>query len=163
VTAPDIGQQGDVFGPYPATAAERERAVRLALGEQGPLRQVQMRAVRLRCPGCGEPPGQQCTQGRPGGRRLKRQTCHGSRVALSYPCPGHQLPAGSPCPHDPMPGEHQIPGACSDRQEAAKDALQMHAQSVLVAARARWQRDTEAASTQRRFVESRLTSLDPRG
>jgi hypothetical protein len=162
VTTPDIGEQGDVFGPYPASAQEREQRVRVVFGEQGPHRQLQMRAVRHRCPGCREGSGRQCTQGTTGGRRAPRRLCHPSRIAVTHPCPEHHVRVGEPCP-----GEHPLsglPGVCEARELAARDDLTLHAETVLAAAKDRERQLVEAARSQRTYLErAHLTVLDRQG
>jgi hypothetical protein len=137
----------DLFGPYPASAQEREGRVRVVFGDQGPLRQVQMRAVRHRCPGCRSATGDQCTQGRPGGRRRGRSLCHPSRVVVSHPCAEHQVRAGVLCP-----GEHNLAGVCEKRQEAAAESLQIHAAGVLAAAARRAEQERAEAGTLRTYL-----------
>ena len=151
-------QQIDVFGPYPAGPQEREAAVRTVFGAAGPLKQVQMRAVRHRCPGCTSSTGDQCTQGRHGGRRKPRALCHPSRVAVSHPCAEHQVPAGEPCP-----GEHTLTGVCETRERAAKPDLDVLSAGIMAAAARRAEQDQLAAQTERNYRRSNLTGLDRRG
>jgi hypothetical protein len=147
-----------VFGPYPASPQEREGRVRQVFGDAGPLRVVQMRGVRHRCPGCRSAIGDQCTQGRRGGRRKPRSLCHPSRVAVSHPCPEHQVRAGVECP-----GEHGLAGVCEAREKAAKADLDVLAAGVMAAAARRAEQDQLAAQTERTYRRSNLTGLDRRG
>lgn len=122
MTAPAIGENGNLFGPYPATAQEREQRVAAVFGTQGPLKQVTMRAGRHQCPGCRALAGDQCGQPGPGGRRRRRRLPHPSRVAVSLPCAAHEVAAGVLCPDL---GDNPMAGACRDRERAAGEDLRM--------------------------------------
>lgn len=148
----------DLFGPWPASAQEREARVLAVYGPQGPLRLVQMRAVRHRCPGCTEPAGDQCSRGSVARRRRARKLVHPSRVAVTHPCAIHQVRAGVPCP-----GEYQLPGVCSDREAAAAGDLQILAAGIVAEAARRVERDRDAALMRREYLVARLTGMERRG
>lgn len=122
MSAPAIGEQGDVFGPYPATAKEREDRVASVFGAQGPLRRITMRAARHQCPGCRTSTGEQCGMGRPGGGRRRRRLCHPSRAAVAHPCVEHGVAAGVECPES---RDYSMTGVCSAREQAAAEDLRV--------------------------------------
>lgn len=148
----------DLFGPWPASAQEREARVLAVFGPQGPLRLVQMRAVRHRCPGCTEPAGDQCSRGAVGGRRRARKLVHPSRVGVTHPCPTHRAPRGTPCP-----GEHQLPGVCAAREADACADLLVLAAGVVAESERREERDRDAAVMRRQYLAARLTGVERRG
>jgi len=149
VTAPAIGENGNLFGPYPATAREREQRVAAVFGQQGALKQVTMRAGRQQCPGCRTMAGDQCGQPGPGGRRRRRRLPHPSRVAVTVPCATHQLAAGVPCPES---SDYSMAGVCRARELAAAEDLRLlaEAQVLLAAVRA-----DQAKAEATRAVEQR--------
>lgn len=122
MTAPAIGDNGDLFGPYPATAQEREDRVASVFGAQGPLRRVTMRASRYRCPGCRAAAGEQCGMQRPGGGRRRRRLCHPSRAAVTHPCAEHGAAAGVECPES---ADYSMTGICAAREKAATEDLRV--------------------------------------
>jgi hypothetical protein len=151
----------DLFGPYPASAGEREGRVLAVFGDQGPLRRVQMRAGRHRCPGCHESIGNQCVRPRPGGKKAPRKLCHPSRVAVVHPCATHHVSAGVPCPAS---RDYPMPGICPDREQLAADDLRVLAAGITAEMNRRIEQEQEDAARQRATTEAqRLTSLDQRG
>lgn len=126
-------------------------------GTQGPLRLVQMRAVRHRCPGCTEQAGDQCSRGA-SGRRRPRKLVHPSRVAVTHPCAIHQVRAGVPCP-----GEHLLTGVCADREKTAAADLLVLAEGIVAESARRAERDRDAAVMQREYLATRLTGMERHG